>query len=129
MAEVYQLKGNPTVELEIGGVACGLELGNYTVALEIKRWADELRTFSQPGTRDSLLDGTALEDFAASGIALVASALGDEAAERLMGGRNRLNLVRLMSILDIVMEVTASDRGIRAQEEAILAFGATGDED
>ena len=127
MAEVYQLKGNPTVELEIGGVACGLELGNYTVALEIKRWADELRTFSQP--RDSLLDGTALEDFAASGIALVASALGDEAAERLMGGRNRLNLVRLMSILDIVMEVTASDRGIRAQEEAILAFGATGDED
>lgn len=124
MAE-HVLKGNPVREIVIDGEPYEMEVGNYTIVLEAKEWAEGVTELMRKDAFD-LDDAKRLAD---GGAAIVAAALGDDGARRLMGGRNRLNLMRLLGVLDIIVEEFASDEGIRAQEEAILSFARTADED
>lgn len=127
MAE-YTLAKNPVREVVIDGRAYGMEVGNYTVALEIKEWVERLQAFRSEGGRGMLENGT-LEDFASKGSDLVAAAFGEDAARELVGGRNRLNMLRILSVLDILMREYASDDVLGEQERAILSFASTADED
>lgn len=124
----HVLARNPVETVTIDGEDYELELGNYTVALDIKEWADELQGFRSAAS-DPCDRADAIASIAAKGLAIVAHAFGDEAAERLMGGGNRLNIIRLVSLMGIILQEAASARSMEAQGAAIMSFAETGDED
>lgn len=124
----HVLARNPVETVTIDGEDYELELGNYTVALDIKEWADELQGFRSAAS-DPCDRTDAIASIAVKGLAIVAHAFGDEAAERLMGGGNRLNIIRLVSLMGIILQEAASARSMEAQAAAIMSFAETGDED
>lgn len=123
MAENHELAGNPTKVVTIDGSDYELEVGNVTYALDALRWQHTLQKVGPDSTADDL------EDVAKAGIAIVSSALGDDAATTLMGGRNRLNLVRLVSLVKVIVEESSSEDAMQAMTDAIEDFAETADED
>lgn len=123
MAENHELAGNPTKVVTIDGNDYELEVGNVTYALDALDWQ---RTLKKVGPKSNAED---MEAVAKSGIAIVSSALGDEAAEKLMGGRNRLNLVRLVSLVRVIVDESSSEDAMKAMTDAIEDFAETADED
>lgn len=125
---VHALARNPVETVTIDGADYEMELGNLTIALDIQEWAEELASFRGADGEEVFGRGK-VRGLAEKGIAIVAGALGEEAAERLMGGRNRLNIVRLASLISIILEVATSPGSMAAQTSAIMSFAETGDED
>lgn len=114
MAEMtFELRDNPTMSVEIGGVECEVELGNPTFVLAAAEWQEKLSQVAEQGAGLK-----ALGELASEGFAMVAAAVGDEAAGKLVGGRNRLNFYRLADVVGALSRVLSSERSLEAMRGA-----------
>lgn len=121
-ARKYTLRKNPTMPIEIDGRPYEVQLGNVSFLLDADEWQRGLERLagSKPGT----VAGD-VRKLAESGRAIVASVLGDEAADELVGGQNSLNLYRLIDVVRILADAIGSDEAIGAMAGAAAADAST----
>lgn len=121
----YKLDGAPTAKVKIEGKTYDVDLGNITFVVEANSWAQRLSSFAGL-TNDEVMDNlTTLADEAHN---IVAFALGEEAAEELIGKANRLNIYRLMKIISILTEVYSDSDAVSKVSELITKENASMDE-
>lgn len=129
--EVFSLDlpENPTLAVEVEGKILHLELGNMTYALQIKELIETINV-SMAQARE-LTDGLdALDEIAQSGAKIIEAAFQEsEAVDILLGGRQKLNISRLLVVLRFILEKTTSQESINVVSRAAEAFAATADED
>lgn len=121
----YKLDGAPTAKVKIEGKTYDVDLGNITFVVEANSWAQRLSSFAGLAN-DEVMDNLAtLADEAHN---IVAFALGEEAAEELIGKANRLNIYRLMKIISILTEVYSASDAVSKVSELITKENSSMDE-
>lgn len=121
----YKLDGAPTAKVKIEGKTYDVDLGNITFVVEANSWAQRLSSFAGLAN-DEVMDNLAtLADEAHN---IVAFALGEEAAEELIGKANRLNIYRLMKIISILTEVYSASDAVSKVSELITQENSSMDE-
>ena len=116
MAKNYTLRKNPTAEITIDGEKYEVELGNPSFIFAADEWRRALTGISEKLSEDDQMK--ALREAARSGREIVSSAMGDEAADRLVGGSNALNVYRIIDVVRILVDVVGSDESIEAMRAA-----------
>nr|DAN56337.1 MAG TPA: hypothetical protein [Caudoviricetes sp.] len=121
----YKLDGAPKAKVKIEGKTYDVDLGNITFVVEANSWAQRLSSFNGL-SNDEVMDNLAtLADEAHN---IVAFALGDEAAEELIGKANRLNIYRLMKIISILTEVYSASDAVSKVSKLITQKNSSMDE-
>lgn len=120
MAKRYELRSNPTVEVEIDGRKYEAALGNITFIIEAKELGGKMRAISEPGISTDEIVARA-EDFSNSARAMCASMFGEAAADELLGGTHRLDLTRIADIISIMADVAGSEASLDAARSAFAA--------
>lgn len=121
----YKLDGAATAKVKIEGKTYDVDLGNITFVVEANSWAQRLSSFAGLAN-DEVMDNLAtLADEAHN---IVAFALGEEAAEELIGQANRLNIYRLMKIISILTEVYSASDAVSKVSELITKENSSMDE-
>ncbi len=121
----YKLDGAPTAKVKIEGKTYDVDLGNITFVVEANSWAQRLSSFAGLSNDEVMDNLTTLADEAHN---IVAFALGEEAAEELIGKANRLNIYRLMKIISILTEVYSDSDAVSKVSELITKENASMDE-
>ena len=121
----YKLDGAPTAKVKIEGKTYDVDLGNITFVVEANSWAQRLSSFAGLANDEVMDNLTTLADEAHN---IVAFALGEEAAEELIGKANRLNIYRLMKIISILTEVYSASDAVSKVSELITKENASMDE-
>lgn len=121
----YKLDGAPTAKVKIEGKTYDVDLGNITFVVEANSWAQRLSSFAGLANDEVMDNLTTLADEAHN---IVAFALGEEAAEELIGQANRLNIYRLMKIISILTEVYSDSDAVSKVSELITKENASMDE-
>lgn len=116
MAKSYTLRKNPTEQITIDGEEYEVELGNPSFIFAADEWRRSLTGISDKLGEDEQMK--ALREAARSGREIVASAMGEQAAERLVGGSNALNVYRIIDVIRILVDVIGSDESIEAMRAA-----------
>ncbi|NMF55683.1 hypothetical protein HF320_04995 [Collinsella sp. KGMB02528] len=120
--KTYELRKNPKKRIRIDGGEYSVQLGNPTFVLLAAEWQEQLQAIATGPD-----DVAGLRKLASDGKRLVASVVGAEGAEKLMGGDNALNLIRLIDLVGILAEVISSPESMEAVRE-VAASVATLDE-
>lgn len=121
----YKLDGAPTAKVKIEGKTYDVDLGNITFVVEANSWAKRLSSFAGLANDEVMDNLTTLADEAHN---IVAFALGEEAAEELIGKANRLNIYRLMKIISILTEVYSASDAVSKVSELITKENSSMDE-
>ncbi len=121
----YKLDGAPTAKVKIEGKTYDVDLGNITFVVEANSWAQRLSSFAGLANDEVMDNLTTLADEAHN---IVAFALGEEAAEELIGKANRLNIYRLMKIISILTEVYSASDAVSKVSELITKENSSMDE-
>lgn len=121
----YKLDGAPTVKVKIEGKTYDVDLGNITFVVEANSWTKRLSSFAGLSNDEVMDNLTTLADEAHN---IVAFALGEEAAEELIGKANRLNIYRLMKIISILTEVYSASDAVSKVSELITQENSSMDE-
>ena len=121
----YKLDGAPTAKVKIEGKTYDVDLGNITFVVEANSWAIRLSSFTGLSNDEVMDNLTTLADEAHN---IVAFALGEEAAEELIGKANRLNIYRLMKIISILTEVYSASDAVSKVSELITQENSSMDE-
>lgn len=116
MAKSYTLRKNPTEQITIDGEEYEVELGNPSFIFAADEWRRSLTGISEKLGEDDQMK--ALREVARSGREIVASAMGEQAADRLVGGPNALNVYRIIDVIRILVDVVGSDESIEAMRAA-----------
>lgn len=116
MAKSYTLRKNPTEKITIDGEEYEVELGNPSFIFAADEWRRALTGISEKIGEDDQMK--ALREAAMSGREIVASAMGEQAADRLVGGPNALNVYRIIDVIRILVDVVGSDESIEAMRSA-----------
>lgn len=116
MAKSYTLRKNPTEQITIGGEEYEVELGNPSFIFAADEWRRALTGISEKLGEDDQMK--ALREAARSGREIVASAMGEQAADRLVDGPNALNVYRIIDVIRILVDVVGSDESIEAMRAA-----------
>lgn len=116
MAKSYTLRKNPTEQITIDGEEYEVELGNPSFIFAADEWRRALAGISEKLGEDDQMK--ALREAARSGREIVASAMGERAADRLVGGPNALNVYRIIDVIRILVDVVGSDESIEAMRAA-----------
>lgn len=116
MAKSYTLRRNPTEQITIDGEEYEVELGNPSFIFAADEWRRSLTGISEKLGEDDQMK--ALREVARSGREIVASAMGEQAADRLVGGSNALNVYRIIDVIRILVDVVGSDESIEAMRAA-----------
>lgn len=116
MAKSYTLRKNPTEQITIDGEEYEVELGNPSFIFAADEWRRSLTGISEKLGEDNQMK--ALREVARSGREIVASAMGEQAADRLVGGSNALNVYRIIDVIRILVDVVGSDESIEAMRAA-----------
>ena len=116
MAKSYTLRKNPTEQITIDGEEYEVELGNPSFIFAADEWRRGLTGISEKLGEDDQMK--ALREVARSGREIVASAMGEQAADRLVGGPNALNVYRIIDVIRILVDVVGSDESIEAMRAA-----------
>lgn len=116
MAKSYMLRKNPTEKITIDGDEYEVELGNPSFIFSADEWRRALTGISEKLGEDDQMK--ALREAARSGREIVASAMGERAADRLVGGPNALNVYRIIDVIRILVDVVGSDESIEAMRAA-----------
>lgn len=116
MAKSYTLRKNPTEKITIDGEEYEVELGNPSFIFAADEWRRTLTGISEKLGEDDQMK--ALREAARSGREIVASAMGEQAADRLVGGSNALNVYRIIDVIRILVDVVGSDESIEAMRAA-----------
>ncbi len=121
----YKLDGAPKAKVKIEGKIYDVDLGNITFVVEANSWAQRLSSFAGLANEEVMDNLTTLADEAHN---IVAFALGEEAAEELIGKANRLNIYRLMKIISILTEVYSASDAVSKVSELITQENSSMDE-
>lgn len=121
----YKLDGAPTAKVKIEGKTYDVDLGNITFVVEANSWAKRLSSFNGLSNDEVMDNLTTLADEAHN---IVAFALGEKAAEELIGQANRLNIYRLMKIISILTEVYSDSDAVSKVSELITKENSSMDE-
>lgn len=121
----YKLDGAPKAKVKIDGKTYDVDLGNITFVVEANSWAKRLSSFNGLSNDEVMDNLTTLADEAHN---IVAFALGEEAAEELIGKANRLNIYRLMKIISILTEVYSASDAVSKVSELITKENSSMDE-
>ena len=121
----YKLDGAPKAKVKIEGKTYDVDLGNITFVVEANSWAQRLSSFAGLANDEVMNNLAALADEAHN---IVAFALGEEAAEELIGKANRLNIYRLMKIISILTEVYSASDAVSKVSELITKANSSMDE-
>lgn len=121
----YKLDGAPKAKVKIEGKTYDVDLGNITFVVEANSWAERLSSFTGL-SNDEVMDN--LKTLAEEAHNIVAFALGEEAAEELIGKANRLNIYRLMKIISILTEVYSASDAVSKVSELITQENSSMDE-
>ena len=121
----YRLDGAPKAKVKIEGKTYDVDLGNITFVVEANSWAQRLSSFAGLANDEVMDNLTTLADEAHN---IVAFALGEEAAEELIGKANRLNIYRLMKIISILTEVYSDSDAVSKVSELITKENTSMDE-
>lgn len=121
----YKLDGAPKAKVKIEGKTYDVDLGNITFVVEANSWAQRLSSFAGLANDEVMDNLTTLADEAHN---IVAFALGEEAAEELIGKANRLNIYRLMKIISILTEVYSASDAVSKVSELITKENSSMDE-
>lgn len=121
----YKLDGAPTAKVKIEGKTYDVDLGNITFVVEANSWAQRLSSFAGLANDEVMDNLTTLADEAHN---IVAFALGEEAAEELIGKANKLNIYRLMKIISILTEVYSASDAVSKVSELITQENSNMDE-
>lgn len=121
----YKLDGAPKAKVKIEGKTYDVDLGNITFVVEANSWAQRLSSFAGLANEEVMDNLTTLADEAHN---IVAFALGEEAAEELIGKANRLNIYRLMKIISILTEVYSASDAVSKVSELITKENSSMDE-
>lgn len=116
MAKSYTLRKNPTEQITIDGEEYEVELGNPSFIFAADEWRRSLTGISEKLGEDDQMK--ALREAARSGREIVAYAMGEQAADRLVGGSNALNVYRIIDVIRILVDVVGSDESIEAMRAA-----------
>lgn len=116
MAKSYTMRKNPTEQITIDGEEYEVELGNPSFIFAADEWRRSLTGISEKLGEDDQMK--ALREVARSGREIVASAMGEQAADRLVGGSNALNVYRIIDVIRILVDVVGSDESIEAMRAA-----------
>lgn len=116
----YRTREHRVMEVEIDGRVYRAELGNLTFALEAAEIGKKMRAIGEPGIDPGEMIARA-EDFSNSVRAMAAEMFGEEAADKLVGGAHRLDILRIADVVRIMADIARSDESISAAREA---FGA-----
>lgn len=116
MAKSYTLRRNPTEQITIDGEEYEVELGNPSFIFAADEWRRSLTGISDKLGEDEQMK--ALREAARNGREIVASAMGEQAADRLVGGSNALNVYRIIDVIRILVDVVGSDESIEAMRSA-----------
>ena len=116
MAKSYTLRKNPTEQITIDGEEYEVELGNPSFIFAADEWRRALTGISEKLGEDDQMK--ALREAAGSGREIVASAMGEQAADRLVAGPNALNVYRIIDVIRILVDVVGSDESIEAMRAA-----------
>lgn len=116
MAKSYTLRKNPTEQITIDGEEYEVELGNPSFIFAADEWRRALTGISEKLGEDDQMK--ALREAARSGREIVESAMGEQAADRLVGGPNALNVYRIIDVIRILVDVVGSDESIEAMRAA-----------
>ena len=116
MAKSYTLRKNPTEQITIDGEEYEVELGNPSFIFAADEWRRALAGISEKLGEDDQMK--ARREAARSGREIVASAMGERAADRLVGGPNALNVYRIIDVIRILVDVVGSDESIEAMRAA-----------
>ncbi len=119
----YEIERNPVERVSIDGREYDVELGNLTFALDAAEWAESLRSLAGAESMEEGDLASRFEALCSAGRSMVASLVGDEAAEELVGGRNRLNIYRLMGVVGALADVVSGEASMRAMAEAASRRG------
>ncbi|MDU5130779.1 hypothetical protein [Atopobium minutum] len=128
-ADVIQFKAptNPTLAIDVDGAIYHLELGNMTYALEIRALIKEISKLEGADAKDGL---DTMQEISDRGMAIIESAfIEPDVTQKLMGGRNRSNITRLLAVLNFILDNTTSQKSIDAMSASIEQFATTSDED
>mgnify|MGYP000934795054 CR=1 FL=1 len=121
----HKLSGAPTKPVKIDGKTYDLQLGNFTLLISVKEWVSKMQALD---VEDENHLFEQIGDLANDALDIVASVLGDAAAEELVGGKNRLNLYRIIDVLNILAEEMSSDDSLKTVTSAIEFKNKTIDE-
>lgn len=121
----YKLDGAPTAKVKIEGKTYDVDLGNITFVVEANSWTQRLSSFAGLANEEVMDNLATLADEAHN---IVAFALGEEAAEELIGKANRLNIYRLMKIISILTEVYSASDAVSKVSELITQENSSMDE-
>ncbi len=116
MAKSYALRKNPTAQINIDGEEYEVELGNPSFVFAADEWCRALAGISEKAGEEDQMK--ALRDAARSGREIVASAMGEDAADRLVGGPNALNVYRIIDVVRILVDVVGSEESMEAMRAA-----------
>lgn len=110
----------PKKKIKLDGKTYEMELGNFTFAIDAQEWVEQIQSLS--GGEKALDE---LKELSSKAHSMIASILGGDAAEELVGGQNRLNIYKIIRLLGILAEEIISQDAFDSLASAITAENET----
>ena len=110
----------PKKKIKLDGKTYEMELGNFTFAIDAQEWVEQIQSLS--GGEKALGE---LKELSSKAHSMIASILGEDAAEELVGGQNRLNIYKIIRLLGILVEEIISQDAFDSLASAITAENET----
>lgn len=110
----------PKKKIKLDGKTYEMELGNFTFVIDAQEWAEQIQSLS--GGEKALGE---LKELSSKAHSMIASILGEDAAEELVGGQNRLNIYKIIRLLGILVEEITSQDAFDSLASAITAENET----
>lgn len=110
----------PKKKIKLDGKTYEMELGNFTFVIDAQEWVEQIQSLS--GGEKALGE---LKELSSKAHSMIASILGEDAAEELVGGQNRLNIYKIIRLLGILVEEIISQDAFDSLASAITAENET----
>lgn len=110
----------PKKKIKLDGKTYEMELGNFTFVIDAQEWVEQIQSLS--GGEKALEE---LKELSSKAHSMIASILGEDAAEELVGGQNRLNIYKIIRLLGILVEEIISQDAFDSLASAITAENET----
>lgn len=110
----------PKKKIKLDGKTYEIELGNFTFAIDAQEWVEQIQSLS--GGEKALGE---LKELSSKAHSMIASILGEDAAEELVGGQNRLNIYKIICLLGILVEEITSQDAFDSLASAITTENET----
>lgn len=110
----------PKKKIKLDGKTYEMELGNFTFVIDAQEWVEQIQSLS--GGEKALGE---LKELSSKAHSMIASILGEDAADELVGGQNRLNIYKIIRLLGILVEEIISQDAFDSLASAITAENET----